>query len=61
MKLLLTVPVNRRSITTAAKTIPTALIAVAVMYFAFGLLGAAVLTALVVYLGRLLIRAARAE
>jgi hypothetical protein len=31
------------------------------MYLAFGPLGAAVLTALVVYLGRLLIRAARAE
>jgi hypothetical protein len=61
MKLLLTVPVNRRSVTSAAKTIPAVLIAVVVMYLAFGLLGAAVLTALVVYLGRLLLQAAHAE
>jgi hypothetical protein len=61
MKLLLAVPVNRRSVTTAAKTIPAALIAVVVMYLTFGLLGAAVLTALVVYLGRLLVHAARAD
>jgi hypothetical protein len=61
MKLLLAVPLNLRAIRKLAAMLPALLGAAAVMYFAFGALGAVVLTALVVYLGRLLVHAARAE
>jgi hypothetical protein len=61
MKLLLAIPLTLRSIRKLAALLPALLGCVAVMYLAFGLLGAAVLTALVVYLGRLLLQAARAQ
>jgi hypothetical protein len=61
MKLLLAIPLTLRSIRKLATLLPALLAAAAVMYLAFGLLGAVVLTALVVYLGRLLIQAARVQ
>jgi hypothetical protein len=61
MKLLLAIPLNLRAIRKLAAMLPALLAAAAVMYLAFGLLGAAVLTALVFYLGRLLLQAARTE
>ncbi len=57
--LQLAIPVNRRTLTHAAKTIPAALIGLAVMYFAFGVLGALVLAVVLLLLVRLLVRAAR--
>ncbi|MCS7484903.1 hypothetical protein ACFFQW_50150 [Umezawaea endophytica] len=59
MNLLLAIPVNRRSLAYALKVIPTALIGLAVMYFAFGIFGAVVLAVLLLLLGRMLVRAAR--
>ncbi|MCS7484898.1 hypothetical protein [Umezawaea endophytica] len=59
MNLLLAIPVNRRSLTYALKVIPTTLIGLAVMYFAFGIFGAVVLAVLLLLLGRMLVRAAR--
>ena len=57
--LQLAIPVTRRTLTTAAKIIPAALIGLAVMYFAFGIFGAIVLAVVLLLLGRLLIKAAR--
>jgi ABC-type Na+ efflux pump permease subunit len=59
MNLLLAIPVTRRSLAYAAKTIPAALLGLAVMYFAFGIFGALVLAVVLLLLGRLLVRAAR--
>jgi hypothetical protein len=61
MKLLLAIPVTRRSLITLAKAVPVLLVGLVVMWTAFGLVGAVVLTVLLVLLGRLLLQAARAQ
>jgi hypothetical protein len=61
MKLLLAIPVTRRSLTTLAKAVPVLLVGLVVMWAAFGAVGAVVLTVLLVLLGRLLLQAARAQ
>ncbi|WP_199439420.1 hypothetical protein [Umezawaea beigongshangensis] len=61
MKTIVTLPVNRRSISTAVKAVPVTLAGIAVMWFAFGIAGAVVLTLVLFFLGRLLLRAARSE
>jgi hypothetical protein len=61
MKLLLAIPVTRHAVATLAKAVPLVLGGLIVMWAAFGLLGALVLSALLVLLGRLLLQAARTE
>jgi hypothetical protein len=61
MKLLLAIPVTRRSLTTLAKAVPLLLVGLVVMWAAFGAVGTVVLTILLVLLGRLLLQAARAQ
>lgn len=58
MPLQIAIPVNRRTITHAAKMIPVSLIGGAVMYFAFGFLGALALGLVLFLLGSLLLKAA---
>ena len=59
MQLQLVIPVKRQTVTRTAGALLAALVSLIVMWFAFGWIGALVLASVLVWLGRLLLRAAR--
>lgn len=61
MQLQIVIPVKRVTFTRTAAAALAALASVAVMWLAFGWIGALVLAALLTWLGRLLVRAARGQ